>query len=415
MWEAGSSVAERSTDRSEALELNRRVAFFTDSFHEVNGVAHTSRNFRSFAQGRGLPFLNVHAGPNTGLTLDGSVWDFPLKRSSFGIPFSDDMSFDFRLGRHRAELAGALRDFGADLIHITGPSDIGFLGASLARELKIPLAASWHTNVHEFASRRITGSAAPLPRGIKRGMARSAESALLAACLRLYRRAQVLLAPNIELVEMLRRETGRPAYLMERGIDTTFFSPEKRRRHNDVLTIGYVGRLSPEKNVRLLASLETALIASGIGNFKLFIAGEGKERAWLNTHLRYAEFAGVLSGEPLAEAYANMDIFVFPSRTDTYGNVLLEAAASGVPAVVTSSGGPKFLVSHGHTGFVGTSDNDVQEYVLRLARNPAWRREMGANARRHALERDWENVFRSVHRAYQLSLENPRSDGRFRA
>src|SRR5262249_13492699 len=132
-----------------------RVAFFTDSFHEVNGVAHTSRNFDGFARRRGVPFLNVHAGPKTTLKQDGPVWTLELKRGPIGIGLEHDMSFDLFLFRYRNMMVDALKKFGAELLHITGPSDVGILGALLAHQLGLPLIASWHTNIHEFGGRRI--------------------------------------------------------------------------------------------------------------------------------------------------------------------------------------------------------------------------------------------------------------------
>jgi hypothetical protein len=96
-------------------------------------------------------------------------------------------------------------------------------------------------------------------------------------------------------------------------------------------------------------------------DFRFQISGSGSERAWLERHLPRAEFTGVLSGEALAAAYANMDVFAFPSHTDTFGNVVQEALASGVPAVVTASGGPRFIVRDGVSGFVAESDDDFCE------------------------------------------------------
>ncbi len=114
--------------------------------------------------------------------------------------------------------------------------------------------------------------------------------------------------------------------------------------------LGFCGRLSIEKNVFLLARIRTELIERGITNFRFLIVGHGKEEGWLRQHLPNAEFTGVLRGHELARAYANMDLFVFPSHTDTFGNVVLEALASGVPAIVTPDGGPRYIVKDGETG-----------------------------------------------------------------
>src|SRR5262249_27593932 len=159
-----------------------------------------------------------------------------------------------------------------------------------------------------------------------------------------YKLARVLFAPNEELCQMLVRTTGRPCFLMQRGVDTEWFSPAHRTRDagDRAVVLGYVGRLSVEKNVALLARVEWELAAIGVSAVRFLIGGHGNEESALRRDLKEAKFGGVLGGAPLAQAYANMDVLVFPSHTDTFGNVVLEALASGVPAVVTPDGGPKF-------------------------------------------------------------------------
>jgi phosphatidylinositol alpha 1,6-mannosyltransferase len=148
-------------------------------------------------------------------------------------------------------------------------------------------------------------------------------------------------------VRWLQESTGRPSFLMPRGVDCEQFHPRERTVNDGVLRLGYVGRVTPEKRVRFLADLERALLATGRSNFSILVVGDGNERTWLERNLRHGVFTGVLRGQFLAEVYANMDMFVFPSRTDTYGNVVQEAAASGVPAIVTSQGGPQYLIVPG--------------------------------------------------------------------
>ncbi|MGB6193940.1 MAG: glycosyltransferase, partial [Terracidiphilus sp.] len=132
-----------------------RVAYFPDSFHEVNGVAHTSRHFEAFARRRDLPFLCVRAGDRTQtLTEDGNLWTLELPRGFLSFALEKDLRFDPAFLRHFPLIEEVLARFKPDLIHITGPSEVGMLGMGLANELKLPLAASWHTNVHEYAARR---------------------------------------------------------------------------------------------------------------------------------------------------------------------------------------------------------------------------------------------------------------------
>jgi phosphatidylinositol alpha 1,6-mannosyltransferase len=211
-------------------------------------------------------------------------------------------------------------------------------------------------------------------------------------------------APNPELIELLERGTGKPCFLMERGVDTDIFDPARRERRDDTFTVGFVGRLTVEKNVRLLVDLERALIQAGLMNFRFLIVGQGAEEQWLRSSLRSAEFAGVLHGAQLGRAYANMDVFVFPSLTDTYGNVVLEAISAGVPAVVSDGGGPRFVVRQGETGFVARSLEEFRNHVMDLARQPELRARMRISARQQALAASWDKVFENVYAGYERGL-----------
>jgi glycosyltransferase involved in cell wall biosynthesis len=231
------------------------------------------------------------------------------------------------------------------------------------------------------------------------------EAGALAAIVRFYQLAKVLYAPNQELCEMLERRTGKPCHLMQRGVDTGLFAPARRTRGEDGwFVLGYVGRLSIEKNVALLVQVERELAALGVEGVRFLIVGHGDEDELLRRKLRSAHFAGVLRGEALARAYANMDALVFPSHTDTFGNVVLEALASGVPAVVTPDGGPKFIVRDGETGFV-VPDEGFAGAIATLARDRTRLDRMRAAARAYALGCSWDAVFDRVYAAYGVGHE----------
>jgi glycosyltransferase involved in cell wall biosynthesis len=130
------------------------------------------------------------------------------------------------------------------------------------------------------------------------------------------------------------------------------------------------------------------------------IVGEGDERIYLEKNMRTAELTGFLEGEQLSEAYANMDVFVFPSETDAYGNVPQEAMASGAPALVSDKGGPKFFIKHGENGFIAKNLDDFVKYSIELIDNPAKLTEMKKLSREFALSRSWDSVFETVYDAY---------------
>jgi phosphatidylinositol alpha 1,6-mannosyltransferase len=382
------------------MNYQPRIAFFADSFHEVNGVANTSRRFVHFARKLGLPMLSIRAGEQTTCLDDGSVRSLDLRRGPVSFAIDRDQRFDLLIWRYVQLVSEHLRRFQPDLVHITGPSDIGQVGAYVAHKLGIPLVASWHTNLHDFAERRINKLVGFLPDEPRLAICELTRTYVLKAVLRFYRIPRILLAPNDELAAQLARTTGKPTYLMRRGVDTNLFNPTRRNVRDKLFRLGYVGRLTPEKDVRLLAGIEKRLEQMGKSGFKFLIVGDGSERSWLERNLKHAEFTGVLTGERLASAYASIDAFVFPSRSDTFGNVVLEAAASGAPAIVTDQGGPRFLVSHGVTGYVAASLDEFVDAAVALMSDPELRTRMSIEARKHAMEASWDAVFNRVYDAY---------------
>src|SRR5262245_51664226 len=244
---AANRVSARSVSARRTRGEPMRVALFTDSYYETNGVARTTSALESCARRRELPLLLVHAGSTTRAVTDGSVTRLELKRwrpTSFGL--EHDMRFDVAMWRHLSKVNAAIRKFAPDVLHFTGPSDIGQLGACVGHRSAIPMIGSWHTNLHEYAARRLrlewVGEAACA------SARRMAERQTLRALILFYRLPRVILAPNDELAAMLATQTGKPIYLMSRGVDTDMFTPARRTRTDRrTVNIGYVGRLSPEK------------------------------------------------------------------------------------------------------------------------------------------------------------------------
>src|SRR6516225_8327853 len=378
-----------------------RVALFACAYNEIDGVANTMRYFDAFAKSHDIPMLNIHGGFEQYDRRDGSVRRLELRRQwpKFQLDFHHD--YDLNLWRHLPEVEEAVREFRPDIVHVTGPSDIGQMGAFIAHRLRVPLAASWHTNLHEYAERRLVPGNGLLPRSWREALGRGIRESSLRLIGHFYRVARVLFAPNAELMSLVEGLTGKRCYLMSRGIDSELFHSKRRKRNDEPFVVGYVGRLTKEKNVRFLRDLEEGLDARGGRSFRTVIVGQGRESEWLLQHLRKATLTGVLRGERLAEEYSNFDAFVFPSHTDTFGNVVLEALASGVPAVVTNHGGPKFIVEHEKSGFVAKNDSEFIDYVDRLRKDPDLLGQMRVAARERA-ERSpsWESVFSSVYDVY---------------
>jgi glycosyltransferase involved in cell wall biosynthesis len=384
-----------------------RVALFADCLREVNGVARTCREFCAFARRRGYPLLPIASRPpdSEGLSSVGGVIELPTSAASFAV--DADLRFDLLFLRHRRRLRAAFEEFRPDVVHITGPGHLGILGALLAHDLRVPLAASWHTNVHEYAGRRLERMLRLVPSRLRAAAGAWAERDALAATLRFYRLARLTFAPNPELVRLLRERTGRPSFLMPRGIDLSAFSPRFRQRDDRCFVVGYVGRLTTEKNLRVLADAERALRDAGVRDYRFLVVGGGSERDWLAANLVQAEFPGVLLGDPLARAYASLDAFVFPSETDTFGNVVQEAFASGVPAIVADRGGPTFLVQNGVNGFRCRDGAEFGAALLRLYADRALLDRLREGALASVRNRSWDAVFEGVYRHYALCCPVP--------
>jgi phosphatidylinositol alpha 1,6-mannosyltransferase len=133
--------------------------------------------------------------------------------------------------------------------------------------------------------------------------------------------------------------------------------------------------------------------------------GQGSSENYLSSNLKSRHLTSVLTGEDLARAYANMDVFLFPSKTDTFGNVVLEALSSGVPALVTDEGGPQFIVKDGETGFVCHDNNAFVDRIMALRRSPDTLASMSSAARHYAEGMSWDSIFEAVYRAYKEALQ----------
>jgi glycosyltransferase involved in cell wall biosynthesis len=195
-----------------------------------------------------------------------------------------------------------------------------------------------------------------------------------------------------------------------RGVDTTLFAPGRRstlvrerwRASVREPALLYVGRLSREKGLELLPEMLYRLRACGAPH-RLVVAGDGPLRRWLMEQLPDAVFTGSLSREDVANVFASADLFVFPSTTDTAGNVVLEAQASGLPVVVSNKGGPREHMMPDVTGRI-CEGNDARAWatvVADLLLDPATRQHMSAAARQYALNRRWETALAGVYQAYR--------------
>ncbi|MBB2976044.1 phosphatidylinositol alpha 1,6-mannosyltransferase [Microbacterium endophyticum] len=275
-----------------------------------------------------------------------------------------------------SRIAGILRSFRPDVVHLASPFVLGWQALAAADTLKIPAVAIYQTDVVAYAE--------------KYGMPQATAIAS-AHVARLHRRATLNLAPSRSSEAQLERLGVDRIARWGRGVDAVRFAPEHRspawrdRIAPGELVIGYVGRLAAEKQVRDLAVLDSLTGA------RVVIVGDGPERTALERYLPRAIFLGHLSGPELAEAMASFDVFVHPGESETFGQTIQEALASGVPVVATGAGGPLDLVHSSVDGWLYRPGDlaDMRARVSDLLGDDAKRRAFAVAARESVRDRTW--------------------------
>lgn len=362
----------------------RRVAVIADGIGSMHGVTHTIEQIRE----RGVPGFEVEVvGTDPGVDRRlpaASELEIPFYEGiSLGVPGLPDLVETLAAGNY-------------DLVHVTAPGPAGIAATLLSRVTGIPLLASYHTELAAYAGLR-SGDG-----GIE-AIARGALGAF-------YGVPGVVLSPSPAADASLAGLglDGSRVRRWERGVDVERFDPAKARRdrYPGEIKVLYVGRLTREKGVDLLA--ESFLRAQRSDpRLHLLLAGGGPEEEDLRERLgEGATFLGWLGGEELAEAYASADVFLFASRTDTYGQVIIEAGASGLPVVAVAEGGPAALVENRHTGLLCRPDPDhLAGALLQLASSPLLRHHLGSSGAEAARGRSWERSMDQLAAGYLRLLE----------
>ncbi len=361
----------------------RRVALIADGIGSMHGVTHTIEQIRE----RGVPGFHVDV-----IGTDPGVDRRLPAAAELELPFYAGM----RLGVPGApDLVEVLAEGDYDLVHVTAPGPAGIAATLLGRITGVPLLASYHTELAAYAGLRVDGAL--------EAVARAGLGGFYDAPARVLSPSPAADASLAELGIDLAK-VGR----WERGVDVARFDPAKADRdaYPGEVKLLYAGRLSREKGVDLLADAFLRARAAD-PRLHLLLAGGGPEEAELRSRLGdAATFLGWLGGEDLAVAYASADAFVFCSVTDTYGQVILEAGASGLPVIAIAEGGPAALVENRHTGLLCRPDADhIAGAVLQLAASPELRARLGSAAVRAARARSWERSMSQLAAGYRLALD----------
>ncbi len=370
-----------------------KLLHFTDTFEDVNGVSWTIRQQLDMAleHGKGMTVITCGQGKNApGI----KVFD-PI--GTFAIPEYPELSVSYPPFLRMLEYT---LETDTKLILAATPGPVGLAALAISRILQIPIHGTYHTAFPQYVA-SLTGDSG-LEDLTRKYMAWY------------YKQMDVVYAPSQAIADELatfgvERQAIR---VYPRGVDTARFDPVKRNgffkrwQGVDAFRLIYVGRVSREKDLDILcAAFKTAHAAlSGYG-VSLVIVGDGPYREEMERELAGlpALFTGVLHGEALAEAYASADLFVFPSTTDTFGNVVLEAQASGLPVIVSDKGGPMENIDPGKTGLVvpGRDAGALAQVMIELCADPQRVRRMGEKARIFAEERSFGSAFLATWELYK--------------
>jgi glycosyltransferase involved in cell wall biosynthesis/predicted metal-dependent phosphoesterase TrpH len=363
-----------------------RVALIADGIEAMHGVTHTIEQIRE----RGVPGFEVEV-----VGTDPGVDRRLPAATSLQVPFYAGMTLGVP---GLPDLAETLAEGRYDLVHVTAPGPAGVAASLLSRISATPLVASYHTELAVYAGMRSGDD----------GM----EAISRAALGTFYRTPSRVLSPSPaadrSLLGLGVREHRMDRW--ERGVDTGRFAPEKAEpsAFPGELRVLYAGRLTREKGVDLLAeSFMRARVVEP--RLHLLVAGGGPEEGELRARLgEHVTFLGWLGGDDLARAYASADLFLFCSRTDTYGQVVLEAGASGLAVVAVGEGGPAALIENRHTGILCRPDADhLAGAVLQLAASAALRSRLGEAARSVAATRSWGRAMEQLGNGYRRALAEP--------
>ncbi|MBN2012080.1 glycosyltransferase family 1 protein [candidate division KSB1 bacterium] len=372
-----------------------KVAFFTESLPpSTDGVANTLNRLANTLVAKDIEFYFF----STFKPDENTEWtDRVFKVASFPLYF---IYPHYRVGVPALHnIDDMLDDFKPDIIHAVTPTPLGLRGLNYAREKKIPAVSSYHTHFVDY---------------FKYYKLQSMEHIGWNYLKWFYNQFDRIYVPSPSTANELRARGFGKLELWARGIDTAMFSPNKRsdelRRSigvTDEPILLFVGRLVKEKDLDDLIEANSILKAQG-SRYKIVVVGDGHMREQLETEMPDAHFTGYLYGEELAKWYASSDIFAFPSTTETFGNVILEASASGLPIVGVDKGSVQDLIRHNSTGFVAKANDpiDFAASLLPLIEDSAKRKEMGGNAQELAKQYSWDAINSRLVHSYQRMIFN---------
>lgn len=379
-----------------------RIAVVTETWPpEINGVAITlSRLVRGLCQrNHEIQLIRPRQGKHEQASTGGEVNELLLR----GLPIPHYPQLKMGLPSKRALLrAWTLKR--PDLVHIATEGPLGWSALQAARRLRLPVTSDFRTNFHSYSKHY--------------GMAWLSKP-IMAYLRKFHNHTACTMVPTQLLQAELNKQGFANLRVVARGVDTSVFNPAQRsstwraqwQADNDTLVLLSAGRLAAEKNLELVIQTYQAVQQTG-AKVRLVVAGDGPYLEEFKSRCPDAVFLGMCSHETLASVYASADIFLFPSLTETFGNVTLEALASGTPVLAFDCAAASELVHSGHNGWLVPVDREARYIAtaLEMVRHPARVMAMREATRQSVIDLDWLQIVLRVERIFLQALASaPRS------
>lgn len=381
------------------------ISLVTETFDpDINGVATTLKQIHAALQLSGHRVQLVCPKGDRARAFD-DVLEVP----GLALPFYSEVKLGLPVGRR---LKSRWQHERPDLVHIATEGPLGYSALRTAKALGLPVTSSLHTNFHTYMTfYRVGWLAAPVMRYLKW----------------FHNRTACTFIPTEPQAETLGACGFDRLLVLGRGVDTALFNPERRDtalrtewRKQAGLAAGdeptvalHVGRLAPEKNLDLLLQTFNAMRVAQPDMIGV-VVGDGPERARLEKALPWVIFTGMQRGEQLARHYASADLFIFPSQTETFGNVLLEAMACGLVCISFNYAAGNYLIDNGENGYLvplGDDEQFVRRAVELLVRTDEHTmRLMGAKAREVAAQYDWAQITGAFEHHLQAVLQDEQGE-----
>ncbi|UOQ48183.1 glycosyltransferase family 1 protein [Gracilibacillus caseinilyticus] len=371
-----------------------KIAIFTDTFlPDVNGVAKTLGRLTKYLDKSHHSYIVISPKLTRKEINAGQIY----RQSSFPFPLYKDCRISVPNTIHLKEI---IKKFQPDIIHVATPFSIGLAGLHLAKKYDIPVVGSYHTDFdHYLKYYHLT----LLSKALWRYMEWFHQPLLR------------IFVPSAVTRDQLQQKGFQRLQIWQRGVDMNVFHPSYERsvirqkyQIKQKYILSYVGRLAPEKNVELLPKIAEQLPPKLRKDIHWLIVGDGPSKAELtNTWQHQVTYTGFLPQKEVAQIVATSDLFIFPSETETFGNVVLEALATGTPVVAANAGGVKNIIQEGFTGKLCNSNyiNSYTDSIRSILEDAEWRQQLEQNAIRYAQKQKWEDRFEELLHSYHQIVE----------